>query len=120
MLSAAAWLMLGSMLYALAFWRRPICFIRILLTKLVINLGVNVMLGALWSAFLYSKGYYYYLMRSLTKNLILWPIESVILFFFLRVILPQTNRMGLTVQSTVTWLPKRAPKTEEEEAGVEL
>lgn len=97
--------MLGAALYAVFLYRRPISFFRLLGCKLTVNLGVNVLLGSVWSAVLYSKGYYYYLLRGLAKNLLLWPVETVLLFLFLRAILPQTHRLGLTVQKTVTFLP---------------
>ena len=70
--------------------------LRVLLAKLVVNLGINVGLGALWSAILYGKGYYYYLAKSLVKNIGMWPLEAVLLFLFFKAILPVTARAGLT------------------------
>ena len=66
-----------------------------LLAKLVVNLGVNVGLGALWSSMLYGKGYYYYLVKSLIKNIGMLPIETVLLFLFFKAILPAASRAGL-------------------------
>lgn len=87
--------MLGSFFYGLFFYRARINGVRVLLAKLVVNLGVNVGLGALWSAMLYGKGYYYYLAKSLVKNIGLLPIETVLLFLFFKAILPAASRAGL-------------------------
>ena len=87
--------MLGSFFYGLFFYRARINGVRVLLAKLVVNLGVNVGLGALWSAMLYGKGYYYYLVKSLVKNIGLLPIETVLLFLFFKAILPAASRAGL-------------------------
>lgn len=87
--------MLGSFFYGLFFYCARINGVRVLLAKLVVNLGVNVGLGALWSAMLYGKGYYYYLVKSLVKNIGLLPIETVLLFLFFKAILPAASRAGL-------------------------
>ena len=87
--------MLGSFFYGLFFYRARINGVRVLLAKLVVNLGVNVGLGALWSAMFYGKGYYYYLVKSLVKNIGLLPIETVLLFLFFKAILPAASRAGL-------------------------
>lgn len=88
--------MLGSFLYGLFFYRARISGLRVLLAKLTVNLGVNVGLGALWSAMLYGKGYYYYLVKSLLKNVGLLPVEAVLLFLFFKAILPVTAGNALT------------------------
>ncbi|MBQ6001033.1 MAG: folate family ECF transporter S component [Clostridia bacterium] len=88
--------MLGSFVYALFFFRARITVRRIVLCKLTVNLLVNVGLNCLWSAMLYSKGYFYYLAKSLTKNLLMLPIEILILLVFFRVMLPVVSGMGLT------------------------
>ena len=87
--------MLGSFFYGVFFYRARINGVRVLLAKLVVNLGVNVGLGALWSSMLYGKGYYYYLVKSLIKNIGMLPIETVLLFLFFKAILPAASRAGL-------------------------
>ena len=69
--------MLGSFFYALFFYRARITLPRIIGAKLTVNLLVNVGLGALWSAIQFSKGYYYYLVKSLAKNIGLLPVEAL-------------------------------------------
>jgi ECF transporter S component (folate family) len=92
--------MLGCFIYALFLYRRPLTLARLAGAKLAVNLLVNVGLGALWSAMLYGKAYYFYLLRSLTKNVLLWPVEAALLYLFFRAVLPQSARAGLTVQRT--------------------
>lgn len=87
--------MLGSFFYALFFYRARITAPRVVLAKLAVNLLVNVGLGALWSAIQFGKGYYYYLVKSLTKNIGLLPVEALLLWLFLRVMAPVCARNGL-------------------------
>lgn len=87
--------MLGSFFYALFFYRARITLPRIIGAKLTVNLLVNVGLGALWSAIQFSKGYYYYLVKSLVKNIGMLPIEVVLLWLFLRAMAPVCARNGL-------------------------
>ena len=65
----------GCMIYALFFYRAKITWRRIILAKLLTNIQ-NVLLGALWSAILYSKGYLYYLTQSAVKNALYLPANS--------------------------------------------
>ena len=87
--------MLGSFFYALFFYRARITLPRIIGAKLTVNLLVNVGLGAMWSAIQFSKGYYYYLAKSLTKNIGMLPIEVFLLWLFLRAMAPVCARNGL-------------------------
>lgn len=87
--------MLGSFFYALFFYRARITVVRVILAKLSVNLLVNVGLGALWSAIQFSKGYYYYLVKSLMKNLGMLPLEVLLLWLFLKTIAPVCARNGL-------------------------
>ena len=87
--------MLGSFFYALFFYRARITLPRIIGAKLTVNLLVNVGLGAMWSAIQFSKGYYYYLVKSLTKNIGMLPIEVFLLWLFLRAMAPVCARNGL-------------------------
>ena len=82
-------------IYGLFLYRARFTVWRVLWAKLSVNLLVNVAMGSLWSAILYSKGYYYYLVKGLTKNLLLLPVETVLLFLFLKAAAPFCVRMGL-------------------------
>lgn len=77
----------GCMIYALFFYRAKITWRRIILAKLLTNIQ-NVLLGALWSAILYSKGYLYYLTQSAVKNALYLPLQILLLGFLLQAVLP--------------------------------
>lgn len=94
--------MLGSFFYALFFYRARVTALRVVLAKLSVNLLVNVGLGALWSAIQFSKGYYYYLVKSLAKNIGLLPVEALLLWLFLQAMAPICAKNGL--------LPKQEKK----------
>ena len=54
-------------------------YVRIALSKLCVNVCVNILLNCLWSQMLFKKGYFYYLSASIVKNLVLLPIEIIIM-----------------------------------------
>lgn len=87
--------MLGALLYALFFYRAKISIPRIFLCKLSVNVLVNILLGSLWSAMLYSKGYYYYLANSIVKNLVLLPLETIVMAVIIGAMLPIAVKAGL-------------------------
>lgn len=91
--------MIGTFLYALFLYRmkdtRPHkLLVRVFLAKLCTNI-LNVVLGSLWSAILYSKGYYYYMVKSFWKNLVMLPVQTAMLYFLLLALIPILQRMGL-------------------------
>ena len=96
--------LLGCLTYALCFYRARITWRRIILAKTLTNLQ-NVFLGSLWSAMLYSKGYLFYLGQSLAKNLLMLPVEIVILLTFLRMMLPVLSSAGLTPPQPTKHIP---------------
>ena len=63
--------MLGSLVYALFFYRSKINIVRIVLAKLTVNLFINVLLGSVWSVIIGKHGYLYYLTSSVIKNSII-------------------------------------------------
>lgn len=91
--------MVGTFFYALFLYRmrdpRPHkLLVRVFLAKLATNI-LNVVLGSLWSAILYRKGYYYYMVKSFWKNLVMLPVQTAMLYFLLLALLPILVRMGL-------------------------
>ncbi len=87
--------MLSAFIYALFFFRAQISVLRIVLCKLVINYGMNVLLGSVWRIILYGKGYLFYVSTSFVKNTILLPIEVLILFLLFSLLLKPLAHMGL-------------------------
>lgn len=87
--------MMGALFYALLLYRTRVSVVRLGFAKLLVNGLVNVCLGSLWSAILYSKGFYYYLVKSVIKNVTLLPIEVLLLVLLFQVIVPAARRMHL-------------------------
>ena len=86
--------MLGTFLYSIFLYRTKVTIPRIFLAKLLTNV-LNVTLGALWSAILYSKGYLYYASTSLVKNVLMLPVQTVMLCALFSALLPVLRRSGL-------------------------
>ena len=92
--------MLGVLTYALFLYRARPTAVRIFSAKLLTNLQ-NVVLGALWMAILNSSGEFslatWYASASLSavKNLIMLPVQTVILVLLMRALEPALRRTGL-------------------------
>ena len=102
--------MLGSFFYGLFFYRARINGVRVLLAKLVVNLGVNVGLGALWSALLYGKGYLYTVTASILKNVVLLPLETAVMVLVFRAVHPLLTRLALIpaqARSAIPWIARK-------------
>lgn len=90
----------GSVFFALFLYRSKVTPIRVMLSRFCICFIVNVVIQTpiyIWYYALYMGGKTYALtIPGIVKNLFMFPIESVVLTLFLSVMLPITNRMGLT------------------------
>ena len=86
---------LGCLVYALLLYRRRITVGKLFAAKFLVNYGVNVALGSVWSSILYGKGYLYYLFKSLVKNTILLPFEVIVMAAIFAVLLPAFSRFKL-------------------------
>ena len=97
--------MLGVLTYALFFYRAPLTVRRIFCAKLLTNIQ-NVVLGALWMAILNSSGsfslatWYAAAAGSAMKNLVMLPVQTVILAFLFAALLPALRRAGLVSRQT--------------------
>lgn len=97
--------MLGSLIYALFFYRQNLSVTRVFLAKLTVNVLVNILLGSLWSAILSGKGFYYYAAKSVLKNLALLPVETLIMVLVFRAVNPLLGRLKLIPQACVGRIP---------------
>ena len=75
---------LGGMIYGCAYYRKSITLFRVLVTKLVVILICNVLLNTLWLSMLYGQAFAVLLPVRLMKNLIMWPVDSLIFFTIAR------------------------------------
>lgn len=76
--------MLAAFIYGCFYYRRKLTIWRVLAAKFVVILIVNVLLNTLWLDMLYGKGFIAILPMRALKNLIMWPIDSVIFFTITR------------------------------------
>ena len=72
--------MLSGLIYGVMLYQRKPTIPRLIVTRLLINYGSNVLLGSVWKAMLYGKGYLYYLSTGMVKNTIMIPIEVALMW----------------------------------------
>lgn len=100
--------MLSGLIYGTLLYRQRITVLRLVVVRLVINYGSNVLLGSVWKAMLYGKGYYYYFTTGLIKNTTMLPIEVLLMVLMFQLALPALARSGLlpkevAVQKRLAW-----------------
>ena len=100
--------MLSGLIYGTLLYRQRITVLRLVVVRLVINYGSNVLLGSVWKAMLYGKGYYYYFTTGLVKNTTMLPIEVLLMVLMFQLTLPALARSGLlpkevAVQKRLAW-----------------
>ena len=91
----------GSVVFALFLYRAIVTTTRVMLSRFSINLFINVLLQTPIMMWYYASApckQYTFAMAvpGMIKNVLMFPIESVLLTLFLGVMLPITNRLGLT------------------------
>lgn len=92
----------GSVVFALFLYRAKVTPVRTMLSRFTICVLVNMAMQIpimMWYYSLYMGGKTYTLAMAvpgIIKNVCMFPIESVLLTLFLSVMVPITNRMGLT------------------------
>lgn len=92
----------GSVVFALFLYRAKVTTTRVMLSRFTISLVINVLLQTpimMWYYALYMGGKQYTFAMAvpgMIKNILMFPIESVLLTLFLGIMLPITNRLGLT------------------------
>lgn len=100
--------MLSGLIYGTLLYRQRITVLRLVVVRLVINYGSNVLLGSVWKAMLYGKGYYYYFTTGLVKNTTMLPIEVLLMVLMFQLALPALARSGplpkeVAVQKRLAW-----------------
>lgn len=82
--------MLAAFIYGFFFYKRKLTFWRILLAEGLVALIVNIGFNTLWLSILYGKGFFILLPARALKNVITWPVNSII-FFALNNMLERTG-----------------------------
>ena len=72
--------MLAAFIYGMFLYKRPLSLPRMLAAKLVVAVLVNTILGTYWLSLLNGKGYLVILPARAIKNLIQWPVDSIIFY----------------------------------------
>lgn len=75
---------LSGLIYGVMLYRREPTVLRLIVLRLLINYGSNVLLGSVWKAMLYGKGYLYYFTSGMVKNTVLLPLEVFLMWVTLR------------------------------------
>lgn len=78
--------MLAGLIYGTAFYKKPISLKRILAAEFIVALFLNVLLNTLWLSILYGQAFLVLLPPRILKNMIMWPINSLILYLVLRLL----------------------------------
>lgn len=88
----------GSLVFALCFYRAKISSARVMLSRFLIDFGVNIVLNTPVMVLYYKvvMGKYYAIvdLPRIAKNLCMFPIESILLILFFRLVIPPTKHLG--------------------------
>ena len=94
--------MLSAAIYSCFFWRQKIGFGRVLGAKALVSLGTNAALGSLWNVIVFgSKSYAAYFGLSLAKQIVMYPIEVLVILLLFGALTKPLCRFG--------WMPKQEP-----------
>lgn len=75
---------IGGFLTGLILYKKPITIKRVFFARLVVVFTVNLVLTPIWLSILYGKGIMVYVSARIIKNIILLPIETIILYGVLK------------------------------------
>ncbi len=71
---------LGAVLYGVMLYKKPITFKRILLSKIVVSIVVNLFLNTYWLSMLYGNAFMAILSPRVIQQIITVPIQSIMLY----------------------------------------
>lgn len=72
--------MVGGVMYGCFLYKKPISLPRVLIAELAVSIVCNMLLGTLWLSMLYGKGFLVLLPMRVFKNLVMWPINSMLFY----------------------------------------
>ena len=91
----------GSLVFALFFYRTKITVTKVILSRFFTNFFVNIILQTpimvLYYQMMLGKTYKILNLPRMIKNLVLFPIESLLLVLFLRALIPPLKSLGYKV-----------------------
>ena len=77
---------LAGLIYGFFLYKKPIRLWRILISKLIVSVFLNIVLGTYWLAQMYGDGFLVALPNRILQNLTLWPIQSILLYLILKLL----------------------------------
>ena len=91
--------MSSSFIFALFLWKRKLSAPRVLLSKFTVNFFCNIILTSLlmkpYMSIFYGKGYAFVNMTRIVKNLVVFPVESVLITLILAALISPLKSIGL-------------------------
>lgn len=76
--------MLAAFIYGMFLYKRPLSLKRMLAAKFIVAMLCNVILGTYWLSLLNGKGYLAILPARFIKNIIQWPVDSLLFILVAR------------------------------------
>jgi len=107
--------MSSSFIFGVFLWKRPLSVPRLMTTKFTINLISNIVLGSLiqkWYLYIFAsvekaEAYHLVTLARVVKNLVLFPLEAMLLVLVLGAAVPALHSLRLTEQHTRLRLTRR-------------
>ena len=78
--------MIAGTIYGFFFYGKRLTFRRVLAAKLVVVIVCNIVLNTYCLSLLMGKGFWAILPERIVKNLIMWPIDSLIFYYVARIL----------------------------------
>lgn len=75
---------LAGLIYGVFLYKKPISIWRIAAAKFIVSLVINVGLATFWLSQVYGAGYLANLPARILKNVIMWPINTAVLYIVLK------------------------------------
>lgn len=72
--------MLAAFIYGMFLYKKPISLPRMLVAKFIVVVICNIILGTYWLSMINGKGFIALLPSRIIKNLIQWPVDSLIFY----------------------------------------
>ncbi|MFI3212708.1 MAG: folate family ECF transporter S component [Eubacteriales bacterium] len=85
----------GALIFSFFLYRTRITITKIIICKLTINMLVNVCMNSLWDSMILGNGYLPLLIARIPKNLLMLPIEVILLCTVFTMIIPVLKREHL-------------------------
>ena len=89
-------------IFSLCLYNKRITYLNLIGSKLLVNVLCNVIMNSIWSYMLLSNGYIYYLIQSLFKNVILFPLEVGLIILLFKLLLPMLKKYKIIEQNNIT------------------